>query len=286
MPSVKIDGLNIAYKLLGPEGAPAVAITPGGRFSKDEPGMPQLGEALAKGGKRVLLWDRPNCGESDLCFEGEAESIMMAEVFAKLIRTLKLGPIALAGGSHGSRVSLLTASRNPDLVSHLALWWISGGNIGLMQLAWVYAGEPSNYVSFGGMEALANSPGFKENIKMNPNARAQLLALDPKRFIENMQRWAIAYAPNDISPVPGMMPKHFARLNMPTLIFNNGFSDLAHPRETTDWVHRMIPGSKLVDAPWPDEEWNHNMTAAFSGKHVDLFQNWPSLAPQLLDFLK
>src|SRR4051812_3676685 len=109
MPKVEINGLNIAYKLLGPEGAPAVAITPGGRFSKDEPGMPQLGEALAKGGKRVLLWDRPNCGESDLCFEGEAESIMMAEVFAKLIRTLKLGPIALAGGSHGSRVSLLTA---------------------------------------------------------------------------------------------------------------------------------------------------------------------------------
>jgi hypothetical protein len=121
---------------------------------------------------------------------------------------------------------------------------------------------------------------------MNPNARAQLLALDPKKFIENMQRWAIAYVPNDISPVPGMLPKHFARIQCPTLIFRNGVSDVAHPRETTDWVHRCIPHSKMIDPPWPDEQWNENMVAAFSGKKVDLFGMWPGLAPSLLDFLK
>ena len=85
--------------------------------------------------------------ESDLCFEGPSESEMMADVFAKLIRKLKLGPIALAGGSHGSRVSLICASRNPDLVSHLALWWISGGPVGLMQLATYYCGEAANEAS-------------------------------------------------------------------------------------------------------------------------------------------
>jgi pimeloyl-ACP methyl ester carboxylesterase len=286
MTRVEIDGVGIAYRLLGREGAPAIVLTPGGRFSKDEPGVPELGEALANGGKRVLLWDRPNCGESDVCFEGEAESEMMAAVLGKLIRKLQLGPTTLAGGSHGSRVSLICASRNPDIISHLALWWISGGNVGLTQLAWVYCGESANYAAFGGMEAVANSTSWKEQVTRNPNARAQLLRQDPKEFIAQMQRWALAYNPSEISPVPGMSPKHFARLNMPVLIFRNGNSDIAHPRETTDWVHRLIPHSKMIDPPWNDEEWNNHMAKVFSGQKVNLFGNWPALAPFILDFTR
>ena len=43
---------------------------PGGRFSKDFGGIHELADALAEGGKRVLLWDRPNCGRSDVQFYG------------------------------------------------------------------------------------------------------------------------------------------------------------------------------------------------------------------------
>jgi pimeloyl-ACP methyl ester carboxylesterase len=286
MAYMEIDGLRIAYKLLGQEGAPTVVLTPGGRFSKEEPGVPELGEALAQGGKRVLLWDRPNCGESDICFEGEAESEMMADVLGKLIRKLELGPVALVGGSHGSRVSLICSSRNSEMITHVGLWWISGGNVGLTQLAWVYCGESANYAGFGGMEAVASSPSWSEQIAKNPKARAQMLNYKPKDFIAKMQRWALAYNPNDISPVPGMLPKHFARLTMPVMIFRNGLSDIAHPRETTDWVHWLIPQSKIIDPPWQDQEWSDHMAKAFSGQKVNLFGNWPKLAPSLLEFLK
>ena len=68
MARISIDGLGIEYELLGEPGAPAVALTPGGRFSKDSPGLHELGAAVASGGRRVLLWDRPNCGASDLSF--------------------------------------------------------------------------------------------------------------------------------------------------------------------------------------------------------------------------
>ncbi|MGO8890875.1 MAG: hypothetical protein ACLQB1_14460 [Streptosporangiaceae bacterium] len=34
-------------------------ITPGGRFSKDSPGVRELAAALAERGNRVLIWDRP-----------------------------------------------------------------------------------------------------------------------------------------------------------------------------------------------------------------------------------
>src|SRR3954468_24933740 len=97
-----INGIGIEYELLGDAGAPVVALTPGGRYSKDEPGVPELGRELAAGGKRVLLWDRPNCGLSDVSLEGETESTMHADIFAQLLRELDLGPIALAGGSAGS----------------------------------------------------------------------------------------------------------------------------------------------------------------------------------------
>ncbi len=46
----------------------------------------------------MLLWDRPNCGKSDLHFEGSGESSMQAGFLIKLIRALDLGPTALWGG--------------------------------------------------------------------------------------------------------------------------------------------------------------------------------------------
>ena len=69
MPSAMVNGLSLAYEVIG-EGRPW-AITPGGRFTKESPGVRELAEALAEHGNRVLIWDRPNCGASDVCFDGE-----------------------------------------------------------------------------------------------------------------------------------------------------------------------------------------------------------------------
>src|SRR3546814_8155919 len=71
MARIAIDGINIEYELLGAAGAPAIALTPGGRFAKDSVGLPELAQALVAGGRRVLLWDRPNCGASDISFDGD-----------------------------------------------------------------------------------------------------------------------------------------------------------------------------------------------------------------------
>jgi len=54
MARIQISGLGIEYQLLGPQGAPAIALTPGGRFAMDSPGLPELAEALVAGGKRAL----------------------------------------------------------------------------------------------------------------------------------------------------------------------------------------------------------------------------------------
>jgi hypothetical protein len=80
-----------------------------------------------------------------------------------------------------------------------------------------------------------------------------------------------------------MSPEDFARLTMPVKIYRNGLSDLSHPRETSDWVQRLIPHAEVADAPWADEEWNQR--CSFAIKHGSgHFAGWPALAPDILAF--
>jgi 2-hydroxy-6-oxonona-2,4-dienedioate hydrolase len=193
MARITVSGIGIEYELLGQPGKPALALTLGGRFAMDSPGVRELGEALAAGGRRVLLWDRPNCGSSDLNFAAESESELQGRTLIGLIRALELGPTVIAGGSAGSRVSLIAASRAPEVVSHLVVWWISGGPISLMQLGAYYCGEPAMLASRSGMTAVADSNCFAQQIARNPRNRDILLAQDPDQFIATMQKWAAAF---------------------------------------------------------------------------------------------
>jgi pimeloyl-ACP methyl ester carboxylesterase len=281
-----IYGTGIEYELHGKEGDPAVALTPGGRFTMDVPGLREFAAELVKGGRRVLIYDRPNCGYSDVCLEGESESENQAERLAGLIRHLDLGPTVIAGGSGGARVSMLAAARNPDICSHLAVWWISGEPLGLMQLAVYYCGEAAMLASTGGMAAVMNASSWTENFAKNPKAREAVLNMDPDQFIAVMQKWASAYVPSDTSPVPGMKPVDFARLTMPVLVFKSDKSDLSHTETTSLWVHRLIPQSKLAIPPWRDDEWNYQSGRTAAGEGHSLFTSWPKLTPQILNFIK
>jgi pimeloyl-ACP methyl ester carboxylesterase len=279
------QALGIEYELLGDPGGQPFALTPGGRFTMDSPGIRETAAELAKAGKRVLIYDRPNCGYSDVCLAGPSESENQAEALAGLIRQLGLGPTAIVGGSGGSRVSLLAAARHPELCSHLGLWWISGDPIGLMQLATYYCGEAATLASQGGMEAVLKATSWAENFAKNPVAREVILQQDPDAFIAVMQRWAAAYVPSAISPVPGMQPVDFARLTMPTIVFRSHKSDLSHTETTSLWVHRLIPQSKLLLPPWREDEWNYRSVSVMAGQEKGLFESWPKLVPALLELV-
>lgn len=279
---VTVNGLGIEYEIIG-KGDPVV-ITPGGRFSKETPGVRELAEALAKGGKQVLIWDRPNCGGSDVSFDGESESRLNAGTLAGLLRTLGMAPALVVGGSAGSRVSLMMAERYPDVISKLFIFWISGGPIGLATLTMTYSAPSAQAANRGGMEAVAALPEWADAIKRNPGNRTRMLSQDPARFIETMQRWGASYFPVPGSPVPGMTAESFRAIRVPTMVLRSGQSDLAHTRKTSEDVHAMIAGAILAEPPWPDNEWN--MRGAARAKGEGLFQNWPKLAPQILDFAK
>ncbi len=279
---VTVNGLGIEYEIIG-KGDP-VAITPGGRFSKETPGVRELAEALAKGGKQVLIWDRPNCGASDVSFDAETESRLNANTLSGLLRTLGMAPAFLVGGSAGSRVSLLTAERHPEVVSKLFIFWISGGPIGLATLTMTYSAASAFAANKGGMEAVAVLPEWADVIKRNPGNRARFLSQDPARFIETMQRWGASFFPTPGSPVPGMTADSFRAIRVPTMVLRSGKSDLHHTRKTSEDVHALIPGATIAEPPWPDNEWNMRGEARAKGE--GLFQNWPKLAPQILEFAR
>jgi pimeloyl-ACP methyl ester carboxylesterase len=278
MAIAKVNGLSLAYETIG-EGRPW-AITPGGRFTKESPGVRELAVALADRGNRVLIWDRPNCGESDVCFEGQSESAMQADALAGLLEHLDMVPAVISGGSGGARVSLLTACRHRSAAAGLAIWWISGGVYGLLSLATHYCGGSLAAAWTDGMEAVAALPEWAEALERNPSNRQRFLDQDRAEFIGAMERWMLAYCPRDGQHVPGLSDADARGLDIPALVFRSGSSDVHHTRATSEALADLLPDARLTEPPWGDREWIERQESRDGG----LFSRWPLLAPALLEW--
>jgi pimeloyl-ACP methyl ester carboxylesterase len=278
-----VNGLEIAYELIG-EGEPVV-LTPGGRFSMDVAGVRELAQKLAEGGKQVLIWDRPNTGASDLCFEGDSEFALHSDTLAGLIKELGWGRAAVIGGSNGSRISLNTAIRHPEVVDRLAVWWVSGGYFHFAAIVGYYCGDSWFAAKRFGMEGVAELPVWQETLQKNPRNRERLLAMDPDEFTAVMEKWAPTLQAYPDSPVLGLLKDEYRRIEAPALIIRGSPTDFWHHQRTTEWLHELVPGSQIVDPPFGDEEWNERSAESRETGRTVLFKNWPMLAPQLLEFL-
>ncbi|MEU4433540.1 alpha/beta fold hydrolase [Nocardia rhamnosiphila] len=286
MPAVTVNGGKVVYELLGAAGD-LIVLTPGGRYSKDIPGLRPLAEALVAGGYRVLLWDRPNCGASDIQFFGQTESHMRAETLAGLLAELDTGPVILAGGSGGARDSMLTTMLYPDLVTDLVLWNIVGGVYGTFNLGAYYVLPSLQAVRGLGVEGLPRMREWRERIAENPDNEQRLRSLDPEEFVKLSLRWLNAYVPKPGQTIPGVDDEMFERIRVPTLIIRGGAHDLDHPKRTSLEVSCLIEGSTLIDPPWPEDAWERAMEDRAQGRvqQYNMFDTWVLAAPQILKFL-
>jgi 2-hydroxy-6-oxonona-2,4-dienedioate hydrolase len=285
MAVVTINGGDVAYDILGDAGAPLVVVTPGGRFSKEIPGVRPLAEALVEGGLRVLIWDRPNCGESDVQFYGRTESHMRAETLHGLLTTLELGPGVIAGGSGGARDSLLTVMLYPELARKLILWNIVGGIYGVFALGAYYVLPSIKAVRTGGMEAVIELPEWSSLIEANPKNRDRMLAFDAEEFEQVMFRWLNAFVSKPGQTIPGVDDWMFKGIKIPTLIIRGGEKDIDHPKRTSLEVNCLIEGSKLIDPPWREDAWEHASRERHKYDHYIMFEYWVQAAPAMLDFI-
>ena len=284
MPSMEIHGGQVVYEIIGPDSGQPLALTPGGRFSKDEPGVRPLAEKLAEGGMKVLLWDRPNCGQSDINLWGKSESHMRADTLAELLTRLDMTPAIIAGGSGGARDSILTAILHPELVSKLAVWWIVGGTYGSISLAAYYITPNISTARRLGMEGVVDLPGWAEQVRANPRNKEILLGWDKDAFVKQMLRWLNAFVPKPGQTIPGVEDEEFDNIKVPTLIIRSGENDWDHPKRTSYEVHCLIKGSRMVEPPWPEDAWEVNSAANAAGTG-HRFAPWVQAAPLLLSFI-
>jgi pimeloyl-ACP methyl ester carboxylesterase len=283
---LEIHGGNVVYEILGETGE-FIALTPGGRFSKDIPGLRPLAEQLVKGGYRVLLWDRPNCGKSDLQFYGQSESHMRADTLHQLITGLGIGPCVIAGGSGGARDSILTTILHPEIVTKLVTWNIVGGVYGSFVLGSYYIVPSIQAVRGLGIKGLLGVSEWQERIAENPTNKDRILAMDADEFLKVMLRWLNAFVPKPGQAIPGVDDALFDDIMVPTLIIRGGENDWDHPKRTSLEVSCLIKGSTLIDPPWPEDAWERagEDRATGKAKGFNLFDTWVQAAPAIVDFL-
>jgi pimeloyl-ACP methyl ester carboxylesterase len=279
-----IDGHDVAYEIFGEGNTGGTWIsTLGGRFAMDDPGFSLLAEELAKHNKQVILWDRPNCGSSEVRFDGPSESVIQADALAGLVKHLGVGPVMMQGGSGGARVTLLAAQRHPEICKGIALNWITGSTYGLLILAMVYCFD-SYFAAFtGGMEAVVELDLWKQVQERNPKNRDIILSQDREEFMDTMQRWMRVYYEVPGELIPGASDEELRAFTKPAIIFNSGHSDPHHPRYVTEGVAALLPNASLLDPPWGDHEWL-DRGADNSANANGLFRRWHLLTPQLLEF--
>ncbi len=236
----------------------------------------------------MLLWDRPNCGKSDVQFYGQSESHMRAETLHALITGLDIGPCVIAGGSGGARDSMLTTMLYPEIVTKLVVWNIVGGVYGTFALGSYYV-MPTIHAARGprdGRVRCACRSG-KSCIAANPRNKDRILAHDSDEFLKVMLRWLNAYVSKPGQTIPGVPDEMFDNIKVPTLIIRGGENDWDHPKRTSLEVSCLIKGSKLIDPPWPEDAWERASEARAQGKvkRFNMFDTWVQAAPAILKFL-
>jgi hypothetical protein len=133
------------------------------------------------------------------------------------------------------------------------------------------------------MEAVMELPAWKEVLDRNPRNRQIFLDQKPREFIETLERWMRIYCPDPAVTVPGLLDADYAKIDLPVIVFRSGASDPHHPRVTSEKVASLIPGARLLEPPWGDREWVERGEASARGEGA-IFERWPLLAPQLLEF--
>ena len=288
MAEIEINGGIVVYEFVGPENGEVVVLTPGGRFSKDYGGVHELADKLAAGGKRVLLWDRPNCGRSDIQLYGQSESHMRAETLGLMLEKLGIQKVIAAGGSGGARDMILFTIMYPAMVRKLITWCIVGGTFSTMSLAGVYILNELRVIRAQGIEGICEMGvgpfGWKPLIEANPRNRQRLHDLGAEAFEAVMLRWLDAFTPKPNEAIPGVPDYQFDSIKVPTLIVRGGEKDYDHPKRTSFEIHALIKGSTLIEPPWPEDAWEVASSARNAGQG-SLFDFWQLAAPDFLKFI-
>src|SRR6185436_16217501 len=236
MPFAKIRGVNINYQILGDSG-PWVALSPGGR--RDMSGIETQAKALAALGHRIAIFDRRNCGASDVVIDGaESEYEIWADDIHELMSQLGALPAVAGGSSSGCRTALLFALRHPQSVRGLLLWRVTGGRFACERLAEEYYGQFIEAAKKGGMDAVCAMEHWKERIEARPENRDALMKMNPQQFIQVMSHWRDYFLKGADLPVIGATEEEIKSIKVAACIIPG--NDNTHGRQTGENLGRLL----------------------------------------------
>ena len=241
MPTARIRGLDIHYRVIGEAGS-WVTLTTGGRRGHQE--FVSLARRIAVAGHRVLLHDRRNTGASDILIEGdEVEEAIWADDLHELLRQLGALTAFIGGSSSGARTSILFALRHRAATRGLLLFRVTGGAFAAERLPEMYYGQFIRAAEQGGMAAVCATEQYRERIAANPGNRERLMKMEPRRYIEVMTRWRDNFVKGAQLPVMGVSETELRSLEVPAIVIPG--NDKTHSSESGAVAARLIPGAEL-----------------------------------------
>jgi len=276
MPNLMVNGAKIEYEDIG-EGIPIV-LTPGGR--SDMSAVRGLAKHLSSK-YRVIIYDRRNCGASDVIISGDlSESDIWEEDLNEILSQLRASPAYVGGQSAGQRVSLLLAILHPESVRGLLLWNITGGSIAAEQLGYNYYDQFIDIAEKTGMQGIVESDFFAERIRQNPSNLERLKSMETQDFINVMRIWRSFFT--DDTPVIGATEAQLRAIKVPIVIIPGTENDPIHPRSVGENLHKILQNAELHPPIWSPEEY-----ATLRLEDPNAFQELghDRRAPIFLDFL-
>jgi pimeloyl-ACP methyl ester carboxylesterase len=222
-----------------------------------------LAGEVANQGYRVVIFDRRNCGASDVVLAGEeSEYEIWADDVHELLKQLNALPAIVGGSSSGCRTSILFALRHPAAVRALLLWRVTGGRFACDRLAQEYYGQYIEAAQRGGMAAVCEMEHWKERIQARPSNRDVLMSMKPEEFIEVMSHWREYFLKGADLPVIGATEDDLRSIKIPACVIPG--NDLTHGPQVVENLRRAMPHAevhvlfpKFYNEPLsPREEWD------------------------------
>jgi pimeloyl-ACP methyl ester carboxylesterase len=241
MSKIAINNATLVYEVLGH--GPPVVFTPGGWLDMEIPR--RLAEQLSSR-YQVLIYDRRNCGASDIVIEDAPNEVeLWADDLHALLGHLGTSPAYIGGASAGLLVSLLLAHRYPKDVKALFLHSIPTDNLQILKfLADDRYFQPAVVAEGEGMQAvIETSQWIADGVERNPTNRKRLLSMEPKEFASIMRRWGTGLT-SSRSHLAGLTDEELSRLTAPVFIAPG--LDEYHPLHTAEELHRLLPNSELM----------------------------------------
>ena len=266
----RVDGVRIVFQVIGDNG-PWVALVTGGRRGHEE--FLPLAAKIAAYGYRVLLHDRRNTGGSDIVIEGQlSEEEIWADDLHCLLQQQAALPAFVGGASSGARTAMMLALRHPKAVRALLLMRVTGGAFAAQRLPENYYSQFIRAAEQGGMQAVCDTPQYRERIETHPAVRASMLAQDPARFIAVLSHWRDLLIEAGRLPVMGVTEAQLNSIAVPTIVIPG--NDKVHASGSARAAQCAIPGALLHTLPIQDQD-----------TPLIPFEQWAPLEPEIAQTL-